>query len=206
MKLKDVIYLIIIGILAGLFFTNKPVTNKVVTKIDSVYVYKQIPEKKGQFLTKNPKPIIKKIVLSDSLRYKNLIEEIEKKYTQKADSVTLLQELLQATKLRLYKETFEDSILTAKVKVEAQGKVKSIDFSYTTKPQKFGYYEKTITKEVKPKFNILLGGKLTSTNFNNASFEVNLGYQNSNLDVFELGVNTNKQITIGFKKSLFTKY
>ncbi|CAL2085178.1 hypothetical protein [Tenacibaculum sp. 190524A02b] len=207
---KDFIYIGIILLILIVFFKcdfNKTNANTGSTSVDSTKVTLKLPEKKGSFSVKQPRPIIIHNYISDDKRYKKLIDEIEKKYNQKADSLTILRELLQATKVRTYKEHFEDSIISANITTETKGYLKSIDFDYILKPQKVSFYEKTITKNVKPKFSLLVGGKVnTSYDFEKASFEFNLGYQDKKGNIIEFGANTQNQFSIGYKKNIFSKY
>ncbi|CAL2077820.1 hypothetical protein [Tenacibaculum sp. 190524A02b] len=207
---KDVIYIGVILLIIVVFFKcdfqsheNKYFQDT----IDSTKITIKLPEKKGSFSVKQPRPIIMHNYISDDKGYKKLIDEIEKKHKQKADSLAILRELLQATKVRTYKEYFEDSIISANVTTETKGYLKSIDFDYILKPQKVSFYEKTITKNVKPKFSLLVGGKVnTSYDFEKASFEFNLGYQDKKGNIIEFGANTQNQFSIGYKKNIFSKY
>ncbi|CAL2077758.1 conserved protein of unknown function [Tenacibaculum sp. 190524A02b] len=207
---KDFIYIGIILLILIVFFKcdfNKTNANPGGTSVDSTKVTLKLPEKKGSFSVKQPRPIVIHNYISENKNYEKLIDKIEKKHKQKADSLTILRELLQATKVRTYKEHFEDSIISANVTTETKGYLKSIDFDYKLKPQKVSFYEKTITKNVKPKFSLLVGGKVnTSYDFEKASFELNLGYQDKKGNIIEFGANTQKHFTIGYKKSIFSKY
>ena len=205
---KEFIYIAILVLLALMFFRSAfEIKRKSldIIKIDSVEVVKVIPEVKKQFKQVKPKPIY--ITKTNDKQLKNIIKQLEKKYNQKADSVTILRELLQATRTRKYVETFEDSLLVATLKAETSGSLNSIDFSYVKKPQKISYFENTITKTLTPKFALYLGGKFSaSTSLNNASFEANIGTQLKNGSIFELGYDTNSRISFGYKRRLFVKY
>lgn len=207
---REFIYIGLITLLILLVFgSNFEVKWKLPERvqIDSVKVVKEIPEKSGSFKSTQPKPIIINNYISDKKQYDKIIKSIEKKYNQKADSLTILRELLQATKIREYKEKFEDSLLTGTIDAKTKGTLESIDFKYKIKPRKISFYEKTTTKTVTPKLSLLLGGRLnTSTTFEQSSFELNAGFQDKKGNIYELGYDTNQQISIGFKKRLFVKY
>lgn len=207
---KDFIYIGLI-LLIGLFALQSNFDIKLKSpdsiKIDSVKVTKETKEIKGGFNKVNPKPIIVKNYTSNDRQLKKIIKQLEDKYNQKADSITILLELLQAKKIRKYTEVFEDSIIKATINAKTEGTLKSINFKYVKKPQKITYYEKTTTKKVSPKFSLLLGGKInTSSDFRNSSLEINVGTQLRNGNVIELGYNTEKQISIGYKINIFRKY
>jgi len=205
---REFIYIAILVLLALMFF-NSPFEIKRksldTVEVDSVKVVKAIPEVKKQFKQRAPKPT--NTAKTNDKQLKNIIKQLEDKYNQKADSITILRELLQAKKIRKYTEVFEDSIVKATINAKTEGTLKSIDFKYVKKPQKITYYEKTTTKKVSPKFSLLLGGKInTSSDFRNSSLEINVGTQLRNGNVIELGYSTEKQISIGYKINIFRKY
>ena len=205
MKAKDFMYIGVVLVFFVYFLSgNKVDFNNSIIKTDSTLVKKRIPSVKNNFRVINPEST-NELETKNSLKYQKIITDLEEKYQEKADSNLILKELLAYSKLRKYEEVFEDEVMTAKVAVEAEGYVKSIDFNYKTKPSELSYYEKTITKQGIPKYSLLLGGKVI-TDINSSSFELNLGFQNKSLDVFELGYNTNKQFVFGYKFNLFRKW
>ncbi len=173
-------------------------------KVDSVLVYKEIPVKKNSFSVVKPieKIITKYKYISNDEKYKNVISALQTKYSQKVDSLTILKELLLATKIREYKEVFKDSSLIAEINIKTKGTLEKMDFSYIQKPQKFSYFQKTVTKTKIPKFAILVGGKVSS-NLIKTNFEFNVGYQNKKGSIYEVGVNTENQFVFGYKKRVF---
>ena len=204
---RDYIYISIIILImfkGNLFNSSKEIDN---IKIDSVKVIKSTPIKVGEFKNETPKPIPAKRYANPNIHLKNTIKELEYKYKQKADSVAILRELLQVRQIRKYSEVFEDSIIKATINTETLGYLKSIDFKYVAKPQKVVYFEKEITKTLTPKFSLLIGAKITSSNnINNSSLEFNLGAQIKKGNVIEIGYNTSNQISIGYKLNAFSKY
>lgn len=207
---KDFIYISLI--LVFVFFTvrnNFDIKLKSYDSIevDSTKVDIKTEVKKGSFTQQQPKPIIINNYISDKKQYQKIIKELESKYNKKIDSITILKELLEATKTREYKEVFNDSVITAEVKTKTKGTLESIDFSYKVKPQKVSFYEKTITKRLTPKFSLLVGGRLTTSNdFNKSSLELNIGTQFKNMDILEIGYDINKSFTLGYKFNVFTRY
>ena len=177
------------------------------TKIDSTKVIKIIPEKVGAFSTIEPKPIIVNNYISNNEQLQKIIKDLETKYNQVADSTIILKELLEATKIREYKEVYEDSILVANVSEKVKGTLLNRDFTYKLKPQKVSFYEKTTTETVTPKFSLLVGGKMTTSDqFNNTIFELNAGFQNKKGNIFEIGYDTNSNWSVGVKLIPFRKY
>lgn len=207
---KDLVYVgVIVFLLLLIFFGgggNSFSGKSAKVKVDSIIVYKELPGAQNSFTVHEPreKIITQYKVISNDEKYKEIIKELEKKYGEKADSVTILRELLFASKIRKYEEVFKDSVLTATVKAETKGSLEQIKFNYVLAPRKVSFYKKTVTKTVTPKFGVFLGGKVTtSTQFDKASFEVNVGVQNKQGDIIELGFDTQKRASIGFKKRLF---
>ena len=199
-------------ILVLLFFlmrTDKVGTNNDVVKIDSTKVEIFTPKDSGQFVSKKPKPIIieKKVLVSDSIKYQNLLKTLEIKYNKKAVSVTLLKELLEAKKIREYKQTYEDSLVIAKLYERVEGTLLERRFSYVLKPQKITYYNKTTTIERYPDYALYVGTYFNSTTqFTNSVFGVNVSYQGKNGNIFSLGYGTNNAFQLSFKKQLFVKF
>ena len=208
---KYIPFLIITLLIIALGYTNLDIKFKSPesTKIDSIEVVHVIPEKKGEFKTINPAPTpnITNNYISNDKALRKIISEIELKNKKQADSATILLALLEATKTRKYIEKLDDSILTATIKAETQGKLKSIDFQYTLKEQKLVSYDKTTTHKITPKYSLLLGARLgTSTSLENPSIELNAGFQDKNGNMYEFGYNTNQQISVGGKFNIFRKY
>ena len=205
MKAKDFMYIGVVLVFFVYFLSgNRADFNNSIIKTDSTLVKKGIPSVKNNFRVINPEST-SELETVNSLKYQKIITDLEEKYQEKADSNLVLKELLAYSKLRKYEEVFEDEVITAKVAVETEGYVKSIDFNYKTKPSELSYYEKTITKQGISKYSLLLGGKVI-TDINSSSFELNLGFQNKSLDIFEFGYNTNKQFVFGYKFNLFRKW
>ena len=205
---REFVYISVLVLLVLMFF-NSPFEIKRKSldtiKIDSVEVVKVITEYKKEFVQVKPKPIY--ITKTNDKQLKNIISKLEKKYSQKADSVIILREYIQAIKVRKYSETFEDSLLVATFKAETTGTLNSIDFKYTKKPQKINYFKKTITKTLTPKFSLLGGGKINaSSSLDNSSFEANIGAQFKNMDILEIGYDTNNSWSVGYKFNIFAKY
>lgn len=208
MKSREFIYIAFIVILGFFLMKNdKPGINNDVVKIDSTKVDVVIPKDSGQFVSKKPKPIIKEIFVSDSIKYKKLLSELKIKYNKIVDSTILLKELLGAKQIREYRETYEDSSIVANVYEKVEGTLLERRFSYITKPKKITYYEKKTTIEKYPDYALYLGLNFqTSTVFNNSAFGVDLSYQNKKGNILTLGYNSQNHILIGFKKRLFVRY
>ncbi len=175
-------------------------------RVDSVLVVKEIPVKKNSFSVVKPieKIITKYKYISNDEKYKNVISALQTKYSQKVDSLTILKELLLATKIREYKEVFKDSSLIAEINIKTKGTLEKIDFSYVQNPQKFSYFQKTVTKTKIPRFSILVGGKVSS-NLINTNFEFNIGYQNKKGSIYEVGITSDNRLSIGYKTSILKR-
>ena len=199
--MKNIKLFLIIGLILSLFFNYKLLkgSSNEFTRIDTVEVVKLIKGKSNTFVKDSLIPVY----IDTSKHYKELFKELEIKYSRKVDSITILQELLAAKKKRIYKESFNDSTLTAEIEAHTTGKLDSLRFTYTTKPQKVVYNE--ITKYKQPDFRILAGAGVNS-NINYASVEFNVGFQNNKGYIFLIGTDTRKSVSLSAYIPLFTRY
>lgn len=208
MKIKDIIYIAFILILVFfLMRTEKNGVNNDVVKIDSTKVKIVIPKDSGQFVSKNPKPIIKKVLVSDSLKYQTLIKNLSKKLNKTVDSLDLLKELLAAKQIRAYKKTYEDSSIIATVYEKVEGKLLERRFSYVKKPQKITYYNKTTTIEKYPDYAFYLGLNFQAQHlFEKPAIGLNLSYQNKAGNILTFGYNSNEYWMLDYKFRIFVKH
>jgi len=166
----------------------------------------QIPiiAKKGTFKTEKPiphKPIKGKteyIKGKEIIVYKN--NEINKElalenynlqiaYINAKDSLEKEKLYNSAIELKSFNQPFENDNFKANVKGIVQGEVKSMQLDYELKKLPI---EKT-------RFRMLLGAGI---NFNAA--DLNLGFQNAKGNILEFGYDTEKNIRIGYKQSIFS--
>lgn len=193
MKLKDAIYIGLI-ILALLFYFGKdsPTVYKDVIRTDTIYKTVTLP------------PVHDTIYLTD---FKERIVTRYKVDSTLVDSISILNALIDAKTVREYTNTHKDSLVTISTTSQVEGKLLFSQINYTLKPRKFQTIETHTTIEKHPKYALFYGGNIqTASRFDNTAFEINFGYQNKRGDVMEVGVNTNKQITLGFKKRFALKY
>lgn len=198
---KHIIYGIVILIIVFQFKTCFIKTKTDVLRIDTVEVVKIIPGKENTFIKDSLIPVY----IDTSQHYEKLFKQLEKKYNKKADSVTILRELLQATRKRKYKETFTDSVLDAEVVAHTTGTLDSLKFSYKTKPQEVRYNE--INKYVSPKFIVLAGvDARTNGNLNGTVLGINAGIQTKKGSIYTLGYDTTENLNFSIYIPLFEKY
>lgn len=199
--LKHIIYGIVILVIVFQFKTCFIRSKTDVLRIDTVEVVKIIPSKENTFVKDSLIPVY----IDTSQHYEKLFKQLEKKYNKKADSVTILRELLQATRTRKYKETFTDSVLDAEVVAHTTGTLDSLKFSYKTKPQEIRYNE--ITKYVSPRFRILGGvDARTNGNLNGTVLGINAGIQTKKGNIYTLGYDTTENLNFSIYIPLFEKY
>ncbi len=184
-----VVLLLLIFNLKQTFFNAKTS----VLRIDTVEVVKIIPS-----ITKTVvKDSLIPIYVDNNIKYKKLFKDLAIKYGKKADSVTILRELLQSKTKRKYKEVFKDSILDAEITAVTTGTLDSLTFKYTKHRQEIRYNE--ITKYVTPKYRVLAGFTLSESSY------ANIGVQTRKGHVYSIGLN-DKGMILDFKFSLFEKY
>lgn len=191
--IKYIVYTVVILILLlnlkQTFFN--PETN--VSRVDTIEVVKIIPP-----ITKTVvKDSLVPVYIDKNIKYKNLFKDLAIKYGKKADSVTILRELLQSKTKRKYKEVFKDSVLDAEITAVTSGTLDSLTFKYTKHKQEIRYNE--ITKYVAPKYRVLAGFTISKNPY------ANLGVQTRKGHVYSLGLN-DKGVILDFKFSLFEKY
>jgi len=193
MKLKDFIYIVLIIIAILFYFDKKGETvykNTITT--DTIYKTIEIPRLNDTiYFTKFKYSVLKEYVLDSTL----------------IDSISILNALIDAKTIREYNKTHTDSLITISMFSEVEGKLISSRLEYDLKPRKLKVIETHTTEKKYPKYSFLVGGGFTTGSmFTNSSLNVNLGYQNRKGHIVEGGIDTNKNITFGFKYNLFTKY
>lgn len=200
--MKNIKLFLIIGLILSLFFNYKLLkgSSNEFTRIDTVEVVKLIKGKTNTFTKDRLIPVY----IDTSSHYKELFKSLEVKYSKKIDSITILKELLLATKNRVYKEVFKDSVLNAEIIAHTTGKLDSLRFTYTTKDKAIIYNE--ITKHVRPSFRILAGVRASFGGVNNSSIGVNAGLQTKKGSVYTIGIDTRNNVNISAYLPIFTNY
>lgn len=197
---NHLIYGVIILIVAFQFKTCFIKSNGNTVRIDTVEVVKVIKGQTNTFVKDSLIPVY----IDTSSHYKELFTRLEQKYAKKTDSITILKELLSATKKRTYKEVFKDSVLDAEIVAHTTGKLDSLMFKYTTKDKIIRYNE--ITKYVQPKFRILAGISASFGSVNNSSIGINAGVQTEKGSVYTLGLDTRRNVSLSAQIPIFTNY
>ena len=143
------------------------------------------------FLTKfvKLKPIIeyKNNEVNKELAIENY--NIQMAYTKATDSLERLKMYIDAIQLKSFNKTFEDDYLSATLKGISQGEVKSLELEYELKKIPL---EKT-------KLRMFLGSGISLK-----AIDLNLGFQNSKGNILEIGYDTEKNIRVGYKKTIFS--
>jgi len=158
-----------------------------------------IPAINGTFNNQNPKPIYIKEPADDKelqflhAKINELLTDVEKK-----------DFLLSQLRTKAYNKTYSDKDITITVIDTVSGKLLNQDVIWTIKPKQIEVKEVTITKELKPRFVLSVGGGLMY------GIEPELygvvGVKNAKGYELQLGITTDKAYMIGLKKDLFTKF
>ena len=133
-----------------------------------------------------------------------------KKYQEAKDSLTQLELYKDAITTRVYNEKFEDDVLTINVETKVQGRMLDQDISnYYVKPSTV-VLDTTLTIEVPKKINFLggveLGLPLSSTGLqpNTPNVKFNLGVQTTNGNLWQAGIDTQRNVYLGYSIKLFS--
>jgi hypothetical protein len=192
---------VIIGLLLYIFFShsNKPKQIEVI-RYDTIIKTVTIPEINGNFNNPKPKPIYIKDPTDDKeLQYlhakiNELLTDVEKK-----------DFLLSQLSTKAYNKTYSDKDVSITVIDTVSGKLLNQDVIWTIKPKQIEVKEVTITKELKPRFVLSVGGGVIVNPINQQLYGF-LGMKNAKGYELQLGITTNKACMIGLKKDLFTKF
>lgn len=162
------------------------------------------PPTKGTFKTDT---IIKHVTIKGRVQYvkgktvtvyknneinKELAEEnynLQIAYINAKDSLEKEKLYKTAIELKSFNQPFENDNFKANVKGIVQGEVKNLQLDYEIK--------KVPIKQTK--FRMLLGGGVTFK-----AADLNVGFQNSKGNVLEFGYDTEKNIRVGYKQSIFS--
>jgi hypothetical protein len=179
------------------FFSRKPIET---VKRDTVIKVIEIPEKTGTFTNSNPQPIY----ISQPVNDKQL-EYLYSKIADLQDENQKVNYLLSQLSTKTYNKTYSDKDVSITVTDTVSGKLLNQDVKWTIKPQKVEVKEVTITKQVKPKFTLSVGGGVRFNPINQQVYGV-LGLKNAKGYELQLGVDTDKTYFIGVKKDLISKF
>ena len=166
----------------------------------------EIPTRQTKATFKTDTPVLhekikgetKKVKGKEIIVYKN--NEINKElalenynlqiaYINAKDSLEKEKLYKTAIELKSFNQPFENDNFKANVKGIVQGEVKSLQLDYEIK--------KVPIKETK--FRMLLGGGVTLK-----AADLNLGFQNAKGNILEIGYDTENNIRVGYKQSIFS--
>lgn len=155
-------------------------------KTDTIILHEKI---QGKIIKVKGKEVIvyKNNEINKELALENYNLQIA--YINTKDSLEKEKLYKSAIELKSFNQPFENDNLKANVKGIVQGEVKSLQLDYELKKLPI---EKT-------RFRMLLGAGI---NFNAA--DLNLGFQNAKGNILEVGYDTEKNIRIGYKQSIFS--
>jgi hypothetical protein len=165
---------------------NKPIPTKGTFKTDTIV--KHIPIKGETKIVKGKEVIVYK----NNEINKELAEEnynLQIAYINAKDSLEKEKLYKNAIELKSFSNDFENDNFKANVSGIVQGEVKSLQLDYEIK--------KVPTKETK--FRMLLGVGVALK-----AVDLNVGFQNAKGNLLEIGYDTEKNIRIGYKQSIFS--
>lgn len=208
--LKDIL---IVGFMLYIFISNNNRVNvekHSKDRIDSILKTLVIPEKKGEFRTISPQPIIITIPERNS-NSNRLSDELLKRFEQLESDNAKTRAYAKAIALKVYEKTYKDSLVSITVKDSIEGgDLTSQNVSWNIKKQEIKYHDKIITKY--PLYSISGGIGVNSVIDETGSYKTQIspliGYRNK--EGWQLEVGTNifnlKEFRIDLTKDIFTKY
>jgi hypothetical protein len=155
--------------------------DKIIKQYDTIYFPEEIATK---FVTKY------KTIKGDTVFLKGRVDTVEVKVFEKAKDSVKLEMFANATKIRQYKNEFNDSIADVSIFTETKGELLKIAPTITIKAR---------LPEKKTVF-ALYGGFETFNNLqlNNFGTKGNIFFQNKRGDLFSTGYDTNSNIYLGY--------
>jgi hypothetical protein len=165
---------------------TKPIPTKGTFKTDTIIKHVTI---KGRVEKVKGKEVIvyKNNEINKELALENYNLQIA--YINAKDSLEKEKLYKTAIELKSFNQPFENDNFKANVSGIVQGEVKNMKLDYEIKKVPI---EKT-------KFRMLLGGGVTFK-----TVDLNVGFQNAKGNVLEIGYDTEKNIRVGYKQSIFS--
>ena len=155
-------------------------------KTDTIVLHEKIKGEtkivKGKIIT-----VYKNNEINKELALENYNLQIA--YINAKDSLEKEKLYKSAIELKSFNQPFENDNFKANVKGIIQGEVKSLQLDYEIK--------KVPIKETN--FRMLLGAGVTFK-----AVDLNVGFQNSKGNILEVGYDTEKNIRVGYKQSIFS--
>jgi hypothetical protein len=134
-----------------------------------------------------------KTLKGDDVLIAGKVDTIEIKTFEKATDSAQFNMFTNATKIRSYKNEFNDSVADVSVYTETKGELLKIVATVHTKQ----------VKKVETVFALYTGLEVyNNLQFNNPGVKVDLGIQNKKGDIVTGGYDTNKNIYLGYKVRL----
>jgi hypothetical protein len=178
-------------------------------KIDSIIRVVRTEMLKGQFKQNNPQPIIVTLPSQNTRDNSQLTNSLIRQFKELKNNDERLESYLKVIATKVYKNTYKDSLVTiTAIDTISNGALKSQIVNWVVKPQKIKFYEKTITKKLKPKFTFSAGLGITTRLDSLANPQLNgvIGFKNKKGYELQFGISTDKRYNLTFKKDIFTKY
>lgn len=180
-------YLIIIILLGYIFLQRSCDSNKTITPKQSIVhydtIYKPV-ELPSKIITKY------KTIQGKEITIQGKIDTLYIKQFEKAADTTKTEMFIDATKIRQYTNSFNDSLADVSIFTETRGELLKIVPTVTIKAR---------LPEKKTVFAVYGGTEVFNNfKFNNFGVKANLMFQNKKSDLFTGGYDTNETIYLGY--------
>lgn len=191
MKKENIKTFIIAILLIFIWFNGcnsgiKPIPTKGKFKTDTII--KHVPIKGETKIVKGKEVIVyKNNQINKELALENY--NLQMAYINAKDSLEKEKLYKTVIELKSFNQPFENDNFKANVSGIVQGEVKSLQLDYEIK--------KVPIKETK--FRMLLGSGVTLK-----AVDLNVGFQNAKGNILEVGYDTEKNIRVGYKQSIFS--
>ena len=170
-------------------------------RVDTIYSVQTIKEKTGEFNNQRPIIIYTQPPQQNNAYINDLKGDLNKLNTQQEKINKLLLEL----STRVYQKKYEDSTVSITVTDTINGRLQHQNVKWKVKPQQ--YVNKTIIKELKPKWSVSIGGgiKINPTPFKTV-FEGKIGLKNKKGNTLQVGIESDNSYSLTFMKDVFVKW
>jgi len=185
------LYIIIMLLISSLFLQRScSNNNKSFQKVNTIVQYDTVfkpAEIKTKIVTKY------KTLKGEDILIPGKVDTIEIKTFEKATDSVQFNMFTKATKIRSYKNEFNDSVADVSIYTETKGELLKIVPTVRIKQ----------VKKVETVFALYTGLEIyNNLQFNNPGVKVDLGVQNKKGDIVTGGYDTNKNIYLGYKVRL----
>jgi len=208
---KEFMFAIVLTIILfmqfGKGFFSKPPKDEI--KIDSILRVFETRLQTSKYQTNSPQPIIITIPSQNEADNSKLTNSLISEFKDLKDDNKRLEAYLKVIATKVYRNVYNDSLSTAIViDTVSNGILKNQSIQIDYKPRKIKFFEKTITKKLKPKFIFSTGIGITSRldSLANPQLKGLIGFKNKKGYELQFGISTDRQFDLSLKKDIFVRY